>query len=385
MIPYGRQNITQEDVDGVVEVLNSDFLTQGEVVGVFERNVAEYVGTSHAVAVNSGTSALHLACLALGLGEGDWLWTTPITFVASANCALYCGAQVDFADIDPTNWNISVDALRAKLDQARDDGKLPKIVVAVHLCGLSCDMEAIHSLSEEYGFSIVEDACHALGGSYHNKPVGSCGYSDIAVFSFHPVKTMTTGEGGMAVTNQATLAEKMMLLRSHGITREPEMMTHEPDGLWYYQQIELGFNYRMTEMQAALGVTQLRRLGQFIERRHQLAEQYDVLLADLPLQLPHHTDEASYSALHLYVVRVTGLSQNEHKQLFQFLRERGIGVNLHYIPVHTQPYYAQFGFSWGDFPNAENYYCQAISLPMFPDLTDEQQQYVADTLKEALR
>ncbi|RRU74984.1 UDP-4-amino-4,6-dideoxy-N-acetyl-beta-L-altrosamine transaminase [Stutzerimonas xanthomarina] len=384
MIPYGRQDITQADIDAVVSVLQSDFLTQGPMVPRFEQSVAQHVGASHALAMNSATSALHVACLALGLGNGDWLWTTPITFVASANCGLYCGAQVDFVDIDPRTYNLCPQALARKLEQAERDGKLPKVVVAVHLCGQPCDMLAIHALSQRYGFKVIEDASHAIGGKYQGGFIGNCRYSDITVFSFHPVKIITTAEGGMALTNDAELAARMELLRSHGITRDPAQMTHESDGPWYYQQIDLGFNYRMTELQAALGVTQMERLDQYVARRHQLARRYDDLLAGLPVTTPwQHPD--SYSGLHLYVIRLQlGKITKTHSQVFEALRERGIGVNLHYIPVHTQPYYQRMGFGVGDFPEAERYYAEAISLPMFQTMTEAQQDEVVAAVREAL-
>ncbi len=384
MIPYGRQDITQADIDAVVSVLQSDFLTQGPMVPRFEQSVAQHVGASHALAMNSATSALHVACLALGLGNGDWLWTTPITFVASANCGLYCGAQVDFVDIDPQTYNLCPHALARKLEQAERDGKLPKVVVAVHLCGQPCDMLAIHALAQRYGFKIIEDASHAIGGKYQGEFIGNCRYSDITVFSFHPVKIITTAEGGMALTNDAELAARMELLRSHGITRDPAQMTHESDGPWYYQQIDLGFNYRMTELQAALGVTQMERLDQYVARRHQLAQRYDDLLAGLPVTTPwQHPD--SYSGLHLYVIRLQlGKITKTHSQVFEALRERGIGVNLHYIPVHTQPYYQRMGFGVGDFPEAERYYAEAISLPMFQTMTEAQQDEVVAAVREAL-
>jgi UDP-4-amino-4,6-dideoxy-N-acetyl-beta-L-altrosamine transaminase len=384
MIPYARQNITEEDIDNVVRVLRSDYLTQGEIHLEFEQKMAKRLGVKYSVTANSATSALHLACLALGLGSGDLLWTTPITFVSSANCARYCGAKVDFVDIDPFSWNISIEALAKKLEIARNYGRLPKVIIAVHFCGLSCDMKALHKLSKEYGFQIIEDASHALGARYRGNYVGSCLYSDITVFSFHPVKIITTGEGGMAVSNNKTLVDRMVLLRSHGITRDPSLMTHEPDGPWYYEQLELGFNYRMTEFQAALGISQLNRLDDFITKRHQLAEQYDSLLAELPLQLPFHSYDDFYSSLHLYVIRVKKHSVEGHRKLFLSLRKQGIGVNIHYIPVHTQPYYKKLGFSEGDFPNAENYYREAITLPLFPMLTDGELRFVVKALKKEL-
>jgi UDP-4-amino-4,6-dideoxy-N-acetyl-beta-L-altrosamine transaminase len=384
VIPYGRQDITQADVDAVVEVLRSDFLTQGPMVPRFEKAVAEHCGVPHALAANSATSALHIACLALGLGPGDRLWTTPITFVASANCALYCGAEVDFVDIDPRTYNMSVQALEAKLATAEREGRLPKVVVPVHLCGQPCDMEAIHALGRKYGFRIVEDASHAIGGSYKGEPIGNCRYSDITVFSFHPVKIITTAEGGMATTRDEALAGRMALLRSHGITRDPALMTHAPDGDWYYQQVELGFNYRMTDVLAALGVSQIDRLEQYIARRHALARRYDEILQGLPVTTPwQHPD--GHSGLHLYVIRLQlDRIAKSHRQVFDALRAQGIGVNLHYIPVHTQPYYRRMGFRAGDFPEAERYYAEAISLPMYATLTDEQQRRVASALERAL-
>ena len=384
MIPYGKQDINQADIDAVLEVLHSDFLTQGPKVPLFEQTLADKVGAKHALAVNSATSALHIACLALGLGKGDWLWTTPVTFVASANCGLYCGAQVDFVDIDPKTYNLCPQALETKLITAERDGKLPKVLVAVHLCGQPCDMQAIHALSQRFGFNVIEDASHAVGGQYRGEYIGNGRYSDITVFSFHPVKIITTAEGGMALTNDDLLAERMNLYRSHGVTRDQHLMTHEPDGPWYYQQVELGFNYRMTELQAALGVSQLERLDAFVARRHRLADRYNELLQDLPLTLPwQHPD--SYSGLHLYVIRLQrDKIGKSHRQVFEALRDQGIGVNLHYIPVHTQPYYQQMGFKAGDYPQAEQYYREAISLPMYQGLTEAQQDEVVQTLKKIL-
>jgi UDP-4-amino-4,6-dideoxy-N-acetyl-beta-L-altrosamine transaminase len=383
MIPYGRQEITQEDIDAVVAVLRSDFLTQGPLVPRFEDKLAAYCGATHAVAVNSATSALHIACLALSLGKGDWLWTTPNTFVASANCALYCGAQVDFVDIDPHSWNMCPQALGKKLAVAEKAGRLPKIVVPVHLCGTSCDMQAIHALSQRYGFKIIEDASHAIGARYRDEPVGNCRYSDITVFSFHPVKIVTTAEGGATLTNHADLAEKMALLRSHGITRDPMRMSKVPDGPWYYEQVDLGFNYRMADLNAALGVSQMDRLDEYVERRHEIATRYDELLAGLPLRTQVRAD---YSALHLYVVRLNLEEvKKSHHDVFIALRERGVGVNLHYIPVHTQPYYQAIGFANGDYPEAENYYNEAISLPIYTGLTGQDQFKVAGALKESIQ
>lgn len=387
-IPYGRQHITQTDIDAVVAVLQSDFLTQGSQVPAFEERVATYTGAKFGVAVNSATSALHIACLALGLGQGekgkdDWLWTTPITFTASANCGLYCGANIDFVDIDPLTLNMSINALAEKLQLADAENRLPKIVIPVHFTGEPCDMAAIYALSQQYGFKVIEDASHAIGGKYHKQPIGNCEFSDITVFSFHPVKIITTAEGGLATTNDPALAEKMQLLRSHGITRDANLMTHEPDGGWYYQQIDLGFNYRMTELQGALGVSQMNYLDDFVTRRHHLAKRYDELLTDLPIMLPYR-NPANYSGFHLYPIQLTTDSGKTRKQVFDSLRAQHIGVNVHYIPVHTQPYYAKLGFRQGDFPHAESYYAQAISLPLYYDLSEASQAQVVDALKIAL-
>lgn len=385
MIPYGRQDITEEDIKAVVDVLNSTHLTQGPAVPKFEQAVIRHCNAKHAVATNSATSALHIACLALGLGKGDWLWTSPNTFVASANCGLYCGARVDFVDIDPRTYNLCPKALEEKLKIAAQKGTLPKVVVPVHFGGQPCNMRAIHALSKEYGFKIIEDASHAIGGKYLNEPIGNCRYSDITVFSFHPVKIVTSAEGGMAVTNDDRLAEKLMLLRSHGITRTPSLMTKPMEGSWYYQQVDLGFNYRMTDLQGALGASQMERLAHYVARRHELAKRYDELLKDLPVITPWQAEEC-YSAYHLYVIR---LKLDEitpsHVEVFEKLRAKEIMVNLHYIPVHTQPYYQKFGFKNGDFPEAEKYYSEAISIPLFPTLTYEEQDYVVAALKEAMK
>ena len=384
MIPYGKQNINQKDIDSVLEVLKSDFLTQGPKVPLFERLVAEKVEADYAVAVNSATSALHIACMALGLGQNDWLWTSPITFVASANCGLYCGAKVDFVDIDPQTYNLCPKALECKLVEAENRGRLPKVLVAVHLCGQPCDMKAIHELSKRFGFYIIEDASHAIGGKYRGEYIGSCRYSDITVFSFHPVKIITTAEGGMALTKDSKLFKKMELLRSHGITRDESMMEENTHGGWYYEQIDLGYNYRMTELQAALGISQMERLDDFVAARHILANIYNKELSELPIDLPFQL-ENTYSGMHLYVIR---LNLNEikksHKKVFEELRTRGVGVNLHYIPVHTQPYYKKMGFNWGDFPEAESYYKESISLPMYPGLSQTNQEKIVAALKSLL-
>jgi UDP-4-amino-4,6-dideoxy-N-acetyl-beta-L-altrosamine transaminase len=384
MIPYGRQDISEADIQAVVDVLRSDLLTQGPAVPAFEKAISGYCGAQQAVAVNSATSALHIACLALGVGPGDWVWTSPITFVASANCALYCGAQVDFVDIDPQTYNLSVERVAEKLRQAEQVGRLPKVVIPVHLCGQPCDMVGIYALSQRYGFKIIEDASHAIGGRYKGEPIGNCRYSNITVFSFHPVKIITTGEGGMALTNDAQLTKRMQLLRSHGITRDAADMTHEPDGPWYYQQIDLGFNYRMTDLQAAMGLSQLQRLDTYVAKRHGLATRYDELLADLPVTTPwQHPD--SYSGLHLYVIRLQlGAIKANYREVFKRLRSAGVGVNLHYIPIYCQPYYARMSFKPSDFPEAERYYAEAMSLPMYPRLTEVQQVQVVQSLSNAV-
>lgn len=384
MIPYGRQDINQQDIDAVVEVLRSDFLTQGSQVPAFEQAIMDACDAKYAVAVNSATSALHIACLALELGSDDWLWTTPNTFVASANCALYCGAKVDFVDIDPRTYNLCAKQLEEKLIAAQKVGKLPKIVIPVHFSGQSCDMQAIHELAKKYGFHIIEDASHAIGGKYKGEPIGNGRYSDITIFSFHPVKIVTSAEGGAAVTNRADLAEKMLLLRSHGITRDEELMTKAADGPWYYQQIALGFNYRMTELQAALGLSQMQRLQEFVIKRHKLASRYNELLQELPITLPwQHPD--SESARHLYVIRLQLEQINiTYLDVFNALHAAGVLVNLHYIPVHMQPYYQKMGFESGQFPEAEQYYKEAISIPLFSAMTEGQQDSVCSTLKTIL-
>ncbi|QDP72360.1 UDP-4-amino-4,6-dideoxy-N-acetyl-beta-L-altrosamine transaminase [Legionella israelensis] len=385
MIPYGQQEINQADIDAVINVLKSDFLTQGPMVPQFEKTVVDYCGAKYGVAVNSATSALHIACLALGLAKDDWLWTSPITFVASANCALYCGAKVDFVDIDPCTYNLSAEALEQKLIQAKKKNRLPKIVVPVHLCGQSCDMEAIYNLSQQYGFKIIEDASHAIGGKYKNEPIGNCRYSDATVFSFHPVKIITTAEGGMVVTKDPQLAEKMALLRSHGITRDPALMDKKPDGSWYYQQIELGFNYRMTDLQAALGISQMGRLDEFISRRHQIALNYNRAFAGLPIVTPwQHPD--THSAMHLYVVRIDFKKNSlSRKDFIEHLYKQGIGTNVHYIPVNTQPYYKKFGYIVENLLEAEKYYMEALSLPMFSGMTNVQQVKIIEVMKKLMK
>lgn len=384
MIPYGRQSVSESDIKAVATVMRSDFLTQGPAVPAFEKKISEYCGASHAIAVNSATSALHIACLALGVGKGDIVWTTPISFVASANCALYCGATVDFVDTDPYTYNMSAATLQKKLVQAELLGQLPKVVIPVHLAGQPCDMQSIHRLSKRYGFKIIEDASHAVGGRYRGEPIGNCRYSDICIFSFHPVKIITTAEGGMALTNSESLAMRMVSLRSHGITRDPSQMSKIPDGPWYYEQTELGFNYRMTDLQAALGLSQAQRLDEFVARRHVLAKQYDRDLCDLPLTIPfQHPD--GYSGLHLYVIRIhTDQIDKTHLDVFNEFRKANIGVNLHYIPIYLQPYYKRLGFPVGYCVEAEKYYAQAISLPMYSDLTDVQQQDVINVVRNIL-
>jgi len=378
--PYGKQNVDQADIDAVTEVLRSDFLTQGPVTPRFEAAVAAYTGARFAIAVNSATSALHIACLALDVGPGDRVWTTPITFVASSNAALYCGGQVDFVDIDSQTYNIDAEALAEKLVQAEKTGTLPKVVIPVHLAGQSCDMARIYALSQQYGFRIIEDASHGIGGRYKGEPIGNCRYSDITVFSFHPVKIITSAEGGMAMTNDAELSAKMARLRSHGITRDPAQMVGPSDGGWYYQQIELGFNYRMTDVHAALGLSQMAKLDDFVVARHVLANRYDELLANHRVRTPFRHED-NYSAFHIYVVRMPGTGDDDNRNaVFERMRKAGIGVNLHYIPIYRQPYYARFGYDRNAFPNAEAYYREAITIPLFPGLSPEQQDEIVHTL-----
>lgn len=381
MIPYGRHDISQADIDEVVNVLGSGFLTQGPMLPRFEEAVAQYCGAHHGVSVNSATSALHIACLSLDLGLGDWLWTSPNTFVSSANCARYCGANVDFVDIDSRTYNMSVDALAAKLQQAEMIGRLPKIVIPVHFAGQSCDMPAIHALSQQYGFKIIEDASHAIGASCANIKVGASTHSDITVLSFHPVKIITTGEGGMALTNSDELADRLRRLRTHGITSDKALMQARPENeIWNYQQIELGFNYRMTDIQAALGLSQLSRLDDYVARRHEIAKRYDAELAHLPITTPWQSPQ-TYSSYHLYPIRINkAQAKKTQRQLYDALWESGIAANLHYIPVHRQPYYENLGFKEGDFPEAEQFHREVISLPMYPALTDEQQAHVIEAL-----
>lgn len=383
-IPYGRQSISPADISAVVEVLQSDWLTQGPMIPKFEETVCQFCGAKYGVAVSSATAGLHIACLTAGLGEGDYLWTVPNTFVASANCGLYCGAKVDFIDIDPHTYNLDVNALAEKLAIAKSRNKLPKVVIPVHFAGKSCAMEEIDRLAKEYGFTVIEDASHAIGGSYQGQPVGSCRYSAMAVFSFHPVKIIATGEGGMVLTNDPKLYAKLLRLRTHGITRDPDLMDDPRHGAWYYQQLELGFNYRLTDLQAALGISQMQRIDDFIRRRRQVVDHYGQLLKNLPLSLPSQ-DSESQSSWHLYVVRLELAKLGKtRRQIFDHLRSLGIGVNVHYIPVHTQPYYQKLGFGWGDFPQAEDYYHSALSLPIHYELTDSDIDRVVRGLQSAL-
>ena len=379
MIPYGKQDINQNDIDAVIAVLKSDFLTQGPKVPEFEQTIAKLCTAQFAVATNSATSALHIACLALDIGQGDIVWTSPISFVASSNCALYCGAKINFIDIDITTGNISTQALTKKLKQAQTINQLPKAIIVVHLAGQSCQMKAIKALADKYQIALIEDASHAVGASYNDYPVGSCHYSDISIFSFHPVKIITSAEGGMALTNQPELAKKMRRLRSHGITSCPEEMTEQSHGPWYYQQIDLGFNYRMTELQAVLGLSQSRRLATFVKQRNKIAQVYDQAFehSSLTCLTP---SEVSYSAYHLYIVLLATDDKEKHKQIIIRLREKGICAHVHYIPIHLQPYYQNLGFKEGDFPIAEEYYSRAISLPLYPALSNTEQQYIINTV-----
>ena len=385
MIPYGRQEITESDIAEVEKVLRSDFLTQGPTVPKFEKSIANYCGATHSIAVNSATSALHIACISLGLGLGDWLWTSPNTFVASANCGRYCGANVDFVDIDPKTYNMSVDALSEKLIQAEKLGKLPKIVIPVHFAGQPCDMPSIHALSKKYGFKVIEDASHAIGASYKKIKVGSCTYSDITVFSFHPVKIITSAEGGMALTNDKEIADKIFRLRTHGITNDKlKMKKQSKDEIWNYQQIDLGFNYRMNDIQAALGLSQMKRLDKFVKRRHKIAKYYNAKLNGLPLTLPWQSP-STYSSYHLYPILVkSSLGAKTQKQVYNELRKNDIAANLHYIPVHRHPYYENLGFKKNDFPNAEKFHKEVISIPMYAILKDIHQKHVVKILKKVM-
>ena len=384
MIPYGKQDITKDDLHAVLEVLQSDFLTQGPVVPNFETQISNYVGANHAIACNSATSALHIACLALGLSSGDSMWTSPISFVASANCGLYCGSSIDFVDINPITFNICPDLLDIKLKKAKENNSLPKLIVLVHMAGHPSDLEKIYTLAKNYNIKIIEDASHAVGAQYNKKSIGSCAYSDVTIFSFHPVKIITTGEGGMALTNSGEVAERMRLLRTHGITRDESKMSQN-DGPWYYQQIELGFNYRMTDIQAALGISQFQRLESYVKKRNQIANFYHDELSGLPLKTPKIQDKA-YSSYHLYIIRLDlGNLSSSHHDIFTSLRNSRIGVNLHYIPIHLQPYYKKLGFQEGDFPNAEDFYKEAISLPLFPTISDQSLAEVVNQLKKILK
>lgn len=380
-IPYGQHHIDKNDIDSVIKVLNSNFITQGPQVPLFEKIISRYCGSKYAVAVNSSTSALHLACISLGLKENDWLWTSPISFVASANCGLLCGAKIDFVDIDPNTFNLCPSALEKKLILAEKNGKLPKVLIPVHLCGQSCDMKSIYKLSKKYGFKIIEDASHAIGGKYLNQPIGCCSYSDITVFSFHPVKIITTGEGGMALTNKKKYADKMRLLRTHGITREPKLMKCKSPGQWFYQQIDLGYNYRMTDIQAALGISQFKRLDSIVSKRNTLAKRYDKLLSKLPLKLPYRNKNI-LSSFHLYVIRL--IDTQKHKFVFDSLRKSGIGVNLHYIPIYRHPYYNNAENLIKQYPESESYYASAITIPLFINMSRVEQDYIVKEIEKYL-
>lgn len=384
MIPYGRQEVTDEDIKSVVDVLKSDYLTQGPQVPIFEHNVKEFCNAKYAVASNSATSSLHAACFALGVSENDIVWTSANTFVASSNCAIYCGAEVDFIDIDPRTYNICSLKLESKLKYAKSQGKLPKVLIPVHLTGQSCDMKKIYDLSKEYNFKIIEDASHAIGAKYLDSYVGSCEFSDITVFSFHPVKIITSGEGGMATTNIKNIADKLLTFRTHGITRDANLIENESDGPWYYEQIDIGYNYRMTDIQAALAISQIKRLNKIVKRRHEIAEVYNEELKDLPIQLPWQ-DPKTYSSFHLYVIRLN-LDETDitHKEFFTKMRNAGILVNLHYIPVYFHPYYRRLGFKKGYCVEAEKYYSDAISIPMFPSLKSKDQMKVIKTIKSII-
>ena len=385
MIPYSRQSVDKKDIASVVKILKSNFLTQGPKVEEFEKNISNLCRSKYVVASNSATSSLHIACLALNLKSKDIVWTVPNTFVASANCAINCGAEVDFVDIDAKTFNICISSLEKKLIDAKKKGKLPKILIPVHFAGQPTNQKKIWQLSKKYKFKIIEDASHSIGASFEDEPVGSCKWSDITVFSFHPVKIITTAEGGLATTNQSELAKRMQLLRTHGITRDQSLMTKESGGGWCYEQVDLGFNYRMTDLQAALGISQMKRLDEFVAQRHVIQERYDQLLSELPVLVPHQS-HFSYSALHLYPIQIdASKTKKDRAKMFDVLREKNIGVNVHYIPVHTQPYYREMGFKPGDFPVSEFYYSRAISLPMFPSLSSDYQDIVILALEEAFR
>lgn len=384
-IPYGAQDISQADIDAVNEVLRSEFLTQGPVVPRFELSVASMCDAQYAVAVNSATSALHLACLALGVEPGDSVWTTPTTFVATANCAIYCGANIDFVDIDPLTYNMSTECLREKLMQSKLRGKLPKVVIAVHLCGQSCDMEAIYLLAKEYGFCVIEDASHAIGGQYKKHAIGSCMFSDITVFSFHPVKIITTGEGGMAVTNRPELAERMRLLRSHGVTNDIFKMSPRREGqIWNYQQIDLGYNYRLTDIQAALGLSQMKRLDEFLAKRRAIAKKYNERLSNFKITIPwQHSD--AISSYHLYPVRIKeSLCGRTQKEVYEIFHKNNVCVNLHYIPIYLHPYYEAKGFKEGYCPESELYFQEAITLPIYPTMSAASFERIISVLEDCI-
>lgn len=381
MIPYGKHLVDEDDIDAVVEVLRNQFLTQGQVVPQFEKALCDYTGAKHCVAVNSATSGLHVACLAAGVGQGDLVWTVPNSFVASANCALYCGAQVDFVDINPSTRNIDLDALDNKLQAAAEQNRLPKVLIVVHFSGLSCDMQRIQALTQAYSVILIEDAAHGLGGSHRGAKIGSCVHSDMAVLSFHPVKSITSAEGGAVLTNQSQLLQKMQLFAKHGVTKDAALYLGESHGPWYYQQLELGYNYRLSDMQAALGLSQLTKLDSFIQRRAEIAKVYDQALAHLPLKLPLVEPE-SQSAWHLYMVELT---QHNRQSIYQQLHAKGVAVNVHYIPIHLQPYYQRLGFKEGDFPQSEHFYQNALTLPLFPSLSEKEQATVIQALEEVLQ
>ena len=382
-IPYGKQEILQEDINSVIDVLKSPFITQGPKVSEFEEKIAKYVYAKYAVSTNSATSALHIACLSLGLKKGDFLWTSPISFVASSNCGIYCGAKIDFIDIDPKTYNIDINYLESKLKKTKKS-KLPKIIIAVHFAGQSCDMEALHKLSLRYGFKIIEDASHALGGEYKGNKIGGCRYSDISIFSFHPVKPITTSEGGIATTNNQALAKKMKILRSHGITKDIEDFDDpKKDSPWYYEQQILGFNYRLNDISATLGISQLNRLDSYTKKRNKIAEKYNKHLEHLELKTPF-IESYNYSAYHLYPILLTKNSGISRKKLVEKFLDSKIGVQIHYIPIHLQPFYARFGFKKGDFKEAEQYYKNTISLPIFPNLSDDEQDKVIKVLKKCV-